>query len=206
MPLRPVEPGDVTRPLRALSQIGVVQPLRFDQGPHGVYLLKGMAERGELEGSNWLSPSSGNTGLPGRAGRSHGQEITITIPDGVPEEKKTHPTDAGAEVWATPDDLCPSRIPRTAPSPWPSRSSRGRRPRIGMPCPTSTRTRTTSGPLTRPRVRRSGSRPKDKFKYSFRGLRHLRDHHRHPARYLKEQDPAVRVIAIEPQKGHRLPS
>ncbi|MFA5263133.1 MAG: pyridoxal-phosphate dependent enzyme, partial [Opitutaceae bacterium] len=54
-----------------------------------LYLLKGLQERGELEGKDLVEPSSGNTGIALAAlAALLGTKLTVTIPDGVPEEKK----------------------------------------------------------------------------------------------------------------------
>jgi cysteine synthase B len=77
------------------------------------YLLKGMLERGELDGKDIVEPSSGNTGIALAAlAALMGKKFTVTIPDGVPEEKKIILRMLGAEVWATPDDLCPVNHPK----------------------------------------------------------------------------------------------
>ena len=72
-----------------------------------------MAERGELNGKNLVEPSSGNTGIALAAlAALMGKKLIVTIPDGVPEEKKLILRMLGAEVWATPDDLCPVNHPK----------------------------------------------------------------------------------------------
>ena len=56
------------------------------------YLLKGMAERGELDGKNLVEPSSGNTGIALAAlAALLRKKLVVTIPDGVPEEKNNRP-------------------------------------------------------------------------------------------------------------------
>src|SRR3972149_9788152 len=66
------------------------------------FLLKGMAERGELDGKNLVEPSSGNTGIALAAlAALMGKKLVVTIPEGVPEEKKLILRMLGAEVWAT---------------------------------------------------------------------------------------------------------
>ncbi len=78
-----------------------------------LYLLKGMAERGELDGKDLVEPSSGNTGIALAAlAALLGKKLAVTIPDGVPDEKKLILRMLGAEVWATPDDLCPVAHPK----------------------------------------------------------------------------------------------
>ena len=79
------------------------------------YLLRGMQERGELEGKDLVEPTSGNTGIALAAlAALMGKRLTVTIPDGVPEEKKILLRMLGAEVWATPDDLCPVNHPKAS--------------------------------------------------------------------------------------------
>jgi cysteine synthase len=76
-------------------------------------MLRGMMERGELDGKQLVEPSSGNTGIALAAlAALMGRKLTITIPDGVPEEKKLILRMLGAEVWPTPDDLCPVDHPK----------------------------------------------------------------------------------------------
>ena len=77
------------------------------------YLLKGMEERGELDGKALVEPTSGNTGIALAAlAAMMGKKLIVTIPDGVPEEKKLLLRMLGAEVWPTPDDLCPVDHPK----------------------------------------------------------------------------------------------
>jgi cysteine synthase A/cysteine synthase B len=76
-------------------------------------MLRAMEERGELDGKQLVEPSSGNTGIALAAlAALMGRKLTITIPDGVPEEKKVILRMLGAEVWPTPDDLCPVDHPK----------------------------------------------------------------------------------------------
>ena len=77
------------------------------------YLLEGLARRGSLHGKQLVEASSGNTAIALAAlAALEGIPITITIPDGVPQEKKVLLRMLGAEVWETPDDLCPADNPR----------------------------------------------------------------------------------------------
>ncbi len=77
------------------------------------HLLAGLVERGELADAQLVEASSGNTGIALAALAAHmGVQLTVTIPDGVPEEKKTLLRMLGAEVWETPDDLCPVDHPK----------------------------------------------------------------------------------------------
>lgn len=77
------------------------------------YLIDGLISRGELDGRELVEASSGNTAIALAALASlHGTSLTNTIPDGVPEEKKIILRMLGAEVWETPDDLCPVDNPK----------------------------------------------------------------------------------------------
>jgi cysteine synthase A/cysteine synthase B len=169
------------------------------------YLLQGMQERGELEGKDLVEPSSGNTGIALAAlAALLGKKLVITIPDGVPEEKKLLLRMLGAEVWATPDDLCPVNHPR-------------------------------DGAIALARSFVEGGATKDHYAmpYQYENPDNVRAHYETTGpeiwkqtegrvrfffagygtcgtisgigKFLKEQDPTIRVVAIEPQRGHRLP-
>ncbi len=170
-----------------------------------LYLLKGMAERGELDGKDLVEPSSGNTGIALAAlAALLGKKLAVTIPDGVPEEKKLILRMLGAEVWATPDDLCPVAHPKDgaialAQSFVQGTATKGR---YAMPYqyenPDNVRAHyETTGPEI-------WKQTEGRIKYFFAGYGTCGTI-TGTARYLKEQDASVRVIAIEPQKGHRLP-
>ena len=169
------------------------------------YLLKGMAERGELDGKDLVEPSSGNTGIALAAlAALMGKKLSITIPDGVPEEKKLILRMLGAEVWATPDDLCPIDHPKDgaialARSFVEGEATKGR---YVMPFqyenPDNVRAHyETTGPEI-------WQQTEGQVRCFFAGFGTCGTISG-IGRYLKEQDPAVRVIAVEPQKGHRLP-
>jgi cysteine synthase len=168
------------------------------------FLLAGLEEAGRLAGREIVEPSSGNTGIALAAlAALAGHKLTITIPDGVPEEKKLLLRMLGAEVWPTPDDLCPVDHPKDgaiALARSLAESAGGER--YVMPNqydnPDNVRAHyETTGPeiwrQTEGRVRA--------FIAGFGTCGTLTG----VGRYLKEQDPEVQIIAIEPQKGHRLP-
>lgn len=170
-----------------------------------LYMLKGMLERGELEGRDLVEPSSGNTGIALAAlATLMGKKFTVTIPDGVPEEKKTILRMLGAEVWATPDDLCPVDHPKDGAIALAHSFVRGEatKDRYAMPNqyenPENVKAHyETTGPEI-------WKQTEGRVKHFFAGygtcgtISGI-------GRYLKDQDAAVRVIAVEPQKGHRLP-
>lgn len=169
------------------------------------YLLDGMERRGELEGKELVEPTSGNTGIALAAIAARmGIPLTVTIPDGVPEEKKVLLRMLGAQVWETPDDLCPIDHPKDG-----------------------------AIALAHSMVNSAGGADKYAMPNQYANLDNIRAHYSTTGpeiwkqtdgqithffagygtcgtltgvgRFLKEQNPAIRVIAVEPQKGHRLP-
>lgn len=169
------------------------------------YMLKGMEERGELDGKTLVEPTSGNTGIALAAlAAVMGKKLIVTIPDGVPEEKKLLLRMLGAEVWPTPDDLCPVDHPKDgaialAHSMLESGDGRAR---FAMPNqyenPDNVRAHyETTGPEI-------WKQTEGRVAYLLAGFGTCGTI-TGVGRFLKEQNPGVQVIAIEPQKGHRLP-
>src|SRR4030065_870169 len=77
------------------------------------YLLEGLQRGGRIAGRKIVEPTSGNTGIALAAlSNILGLPCTITIPSGAPEEKIALLRLLGAEVWPTPDDLCPVDHPK----------------------------------------------------------------------------------------------
>ena len=169
------------------------------------YLLEGMQARGELEGRELVEPTSGNTGIALAAlAALDGRPLTVTIPSGVPAEKLVLLHMLGARVLPTPDDLCPVDHPRDgaialaraiADSP-------AHRGRYAMPNqyanPDNVRAHyETTGPeiweQTEGRIRI--------FVAGYGTCGTISG----VGRFLKERDPAIQVVAVEPQPGHRLP-
>jgi cysteine synthase A/cysteine synthase B len=166
------------------------------------YLLEGLRARGELT-ADLVEASSGNTGLALAAlANLEGIKVTVTVPEGVPEEKKTLLRMLGAEVWETPDDLCPVDLPKDgaialarslANSPgskfaWPDQYSN----------PDNVRAHYET---TGPEIWRQ---TEGKVRNVLAGLG-TTGTITGVGRFLKEQDPLIQVIGIEPEPGHRLP-
>lgn len=169
------------------------------------FMLEGLAARGELEGKDLVEPTSGNTGIALAAlAAIMGKKLKVTIPDAVPEEKKVLLRMLGAEVWPTPDDLCPVDHPKDGAIAL-ARSmveSAGGRESLVMPDqysnPDNVRAHyETTGPEI-------WEQTEGRVRYFFAGYGTCGTI-TGVAKFLKEQDPEVQVIAIEPQKGHRLP-
>jgi len=170
-----------------------------------LYLLKGMEERGELEGKELVEPSSGNTGIALAAlAALMGKKLTVTVPSSVPEEKKLILRMLGAEVWATPDDLCPVDHPKDgaialALSFVRSEATKGR---YAMPNQYENADNVRAHYETMgPEIWRQTEGQVKYFIAGFGTCGTLSG----TGRFLKEQNPSVQVIAVEPQKGHRLP-
>lgn len=170
-----------------------------------LFLLEGMRRRGELDGKELVEPTSGNTGIALAAlAAVLGLKIKLTIPDGVPEEKKIILRMLGAEVWPTPDDLCPIDHPKDGAIALAHSflKSDGGAARYAMPNqyenPDNVRAHyETTGPEI-------WNQTEGRVTHFFAGygtcgtLTGV-------GRFLKERNPGIQVLAVEPQKGHRIP-
>jgi cysteine synthase len=169
------------------------------------YLLEGMRRRGELDGRELVEATSGNTGIALAAlAALEGLQLTVTIPSGVPEEKLVLLRMLGATVMATPDDLCPVDNPRDgaialarAIADSPAHGGRYVMPNQ-YANPDNVRAHyETTGPeiweQTDGRVRT--------FVAGYGTCGTITG----VGRFLKGRDPSIRIVAVEPQKGHRLP-
>jgi cysteine synthase len=170
-----------------------------------LYLLQGLVERGQLAGKQLVEATSGNTGIALAAlAALAGVKITVTIPNVVPEEKKTLLRMLGAEVWPTPDDLCPVNHPKDgaialAHSFVESEATKGK---YVMPNqyenPDNVRAHyETTGPEI-------WKQTEGQVRYFVAGYGTCGTI-TGVAKFLKEQNPAIQVVAVEPTKGHRLP-
>ncbi len=195
----------VPRGLEAYLKLEWMNPFGSIKDRTAKYLLEGMRERGELAGRELVEATSGNTGIALAAlAALEGIPLTVTVPSGVPEEKLVLLRMLGATVMPTPDDLCPVDNPRdgaialaraVAESP-------AHRGRYAMPNqyanPDNVRAHyETTGPeiweQTEGRVR--------VFVAGYGTCGTITG----VGRFLKERDASIRVVAVEPQKGHRLP-
>jgi len=168
------------------------------------YLIRGLERDGVLEGHQIVEASSGNTAIALAAiGAIDGTTVTITIPDGVPSETKTILRMLGAEVWETPDELCPVDHPKDgAIALARSLADSEGGSRYVMPDqyenPENVRAHYET---TGPEIWKQTGGDVTAFFAGFGTCGTITG----VGRYLKEQNPDVRIIAIEPQKGHRLP-
>ena len=170
-----------------------------------LYLLQGLVERGQLAGKQLVEATSGNTGIALAAlAALAGVKITVTIPTVVPEEKITLLRMLGAEVWPTPDDLCPVNHPKDgaialAHSFVDSDATKGK---YVMPNqyenPDNVRAHyETTGPEI-------WKQTEGQVRYFVAGYGTCGTI-TGVAKFLKERNPAIQVVAVEPTKGHRLP-
>lgn len=205
-------PTPLIRINRALPDTGLELYLKLEWlNPFGsvkdraaAYLLAGMTERGDLEGRDIVEASSGNTAIALAAlAALRGKHLTVTIPDGVPDEKKVLLRMLGAEVWETPDDLCPVDHPKDgaiALARSIAAQEHGTRFVMANQYENLDNVRAhyeTTGPeiwrQTEGRVR-----------YFVAGLG-TTGTVTGVGRFLKEKDPSIQIIGVEPQPGHRLP-
>lgn len=168
------------------------------------YLLAGLAKRGELDDRRIVEASSGNTAIALAALASlEGISITITIPEGVPEEKIVLLRMLGAEVWPTPDDLCPVDSPKDGAIAL-ARSIAGSKGGSGYVWPdqySNTDNVLAHYETTGPEIWRQTEGQIRTFVAGFGTCGTITG----VGRFLKERDPSIRIVAMEPLPGHRLP-
>lgn len=168
------------------------------------YLIEGLRKSGRLEGKKIVEPTSGNTGIALAAlSNLLGVPCTITIPSGAPEEKIALLRLLGAEVWPTPDDLCPIDHPKDGAIALARTfvTAEATRDRYVMPNqyenPDNVRAHyETTGPEI-------WGQTQGKVTHFFAGYGTCGTI-TGVAKFLKGKNPDVRVIAIEPEKGHRI--
>jgi len=168
-------------------------------------LLQGMRDRGELRGKELVEATSGNTGIALAAlAALEGLRLTVTIPSGVPREKLVLLRMLGATVLPTPDELCPIDNPRDgaialarAIAESPAHAGR-----YAMPDqyanPDNVRAHYEG---TGREIWEQSEGQVRTFVAGYGTCGTLSG----VGRFLKERDPTIRVVAVEPQRGHRLP-
>lgn len=168
------------------------------------YLIRGLLESGSLENREIVEASSGNTAIALAAfGAVNDTKVTITIPDGVPEETKTILRMLGAEVWETPDELCPVDHPKDgaiALARSLAASEGGTRYVMADQYENPENVR-AHYETTGPEIWNQTEGEVTSFFAGFGTCGTLTG----IGRYLKERSPDVQIVAIEPHKGHRLP-
>lgn len=169
------------------------------------FLLEGLRERGELDGKKIVEPTSGNTGIALAAlATLMGYHLTVTIPDGVPEEKKALIRMLGAELWPTPDDLCPVDHPKDGAIALAHSfvDSDATKNEYVMPNQYENMDNVRAHyETTGPEIWKQTEGRVTHFIAGYGTCGTLTG----TGRFLKEQNPSITIIAVEPQKGHRLP-
>jgi S-sulfo-L-cysteine synthase (O-acetyl-L-serine-dependent) len=191
--------------VRAYLKLEWMNPFGSVKDRTARFLLEGMRARGELDGRELVEPTSGNTGIALAAlAALEGIALTVTIPSGVPPEKLALLRMLGATVMPTPDELCPVDNPRDGAIALAKAiaESPAHQGRYAMPNqyanPDNVRAHyETTGPeiweQTEGRVRT--------FVAGYGTCGTITG----VGRFLKERDRGIRVVAVEPQQGHRLP-
>lgn len=193
-------------PMELYAKIEAFNPFGSIKDRTALYLLRGVLESGKLQGGKRLvEPTSGNTGIA-LAALSNLEEVgcTITIPSAVPEEKVAILKMLGAEVWPTPDDLCPIEHPKDGAIALAKSMVEGARTKDLYVMPNQYENEMniqahyeTTGPEI-------WEQTQGKITHFFAGygtcgtLTGV-------GRYLKEKNPTVKIVAIQPQRNHRLP-
>ena len=165
------------------------------------FMLKGLALE---EGQSLVEPTAGNTGIAlGALANARGIPLEVALPEGVPEEKKAQLRFLGAEVIEVEDELCPI---------YPSEGARGVvksmveseafNGRYVSPNQYESELNVAAHyHTTGPEIwRQTGGR----IDYFFAGIG-TGGTITGVGRYLKEQNPDIRVIGVEPaERHHRL--
>lgn len=190
------------RDLEAYLKLEWLSPFGSIKDRTARYIVQGLAERGQLAGRHVVEASSGNTAIALAAlGALEGFDVTVTIPEGVPEEKKVILRMLGAEVWETPDDLCPVDHPKDgAIALARSLLASDSKYVLGNQYENHDNVRAhyeTTGPEI-------WLQTEGRVKWFIAGLG-TTGTISGIGRFLKQQDPSVRVVGVEPQPSHRLP-
>lgn len=159
----------------------------------------------KIDGRKVIEPSSGNTGIALVClANVLGIPIEIAVPEGIPDEKKTILRFLGAKLWEADDKLCPL---------FPTEGARGLvnallnspATKDGYISPNQYENElnvqahyTTTGPEI-------WRQTQGKIKYFFAGFGTCGTI-TGVGRYLKEQNPEIKIIGVEPSShDHRLP-
>ncbi len=195
-----VVPGDA---LQVYLKLEWYNPFGSIKDRTAQFLLRGMADRGELHGKELVEPSSGNTGIALAAlATLAGLRLVVTIPEGVPDEKKILLRMLGAEVWETPDDLCPIDHPKDGAIALAHSMVRSEPERFAMPNQYENPDNVLAHyETTGPEIWAQTQGQVTCFVAGYGTCGTLTG----VGRFLKERNPAVEIVAVEPQRGHRLP-
>jgi cysteine synthase len=195
----------VTPAVEAYLKLEWMNPFGSVKDRTARYLLEGLRARGALDGRELVEATSGNTGIALAAlATLEGIPLTVTIPSGVPEAKLVLLRMLGATVLPTPDELCPVDHPRDgaialARSIADSPRHRGRYvmpDQYGNPDNVRAHYETTG-----PEIWEQTEGQVRVFVAGYGTCGTITG----VGRFLKERDRSIRIVAVEPQRGHHLP-
>jgi cysteine synthase len=168
-------------------------------------MMKDLEERGALkEGQAIVEPTSGNTGISLAAlGASRGHGMRAVVPERIPEEKKILLRILGAEMDVVADALCPMpgqqgggtiNLAKTHAKTQPGRYVMPNQYENEQNANAHYRT-------TGPEIWRQTEGKITHFFVSLGTCGTVTG----TARFLKEKNPKVKVIAVQPSEGHDIP-
>lgn len=157
------------------------------------------------DGKGLVEPSSGNTGIALAAlATLYGRKLVVTVPEGVPEEKKVILRMLGAEVWSTPDDLCPVEHPKDGAIALAKALAHSRNGDSQYVMPNQYENQAN----VRAHMETTGpeiwGQTEGLVTHFFAGYGTCGTI-TGVGKYLKSKDSTITVVAVEPQPGHRIP-
>jgi cysteinyl-tRNA synthetase len=166
------------------------------------WMLEAMERRGELAGKTILEPTSGNTGIALAAMASlMGHPMVATVPRSMPFEKTVLMRALGAEVQPTPEGGVPGRHPMDVAMDMAEQTIEDSPGVYVMPNqydnPDNVQAHYES---TGPEV---WAQTEGRIRYFFAGFG-TTGTVTGVGRFLKERDPSIRIVAIEPVPGHKI--
>jgi cysteine synthase len=184
--------------LDVLLKLEGMNPFGSIKDRTALHMLRGLSLRPDQA---LVEPSAGNTGIALAAmANAHGAPIEIAVPDGTPEEKKALLRFLGAELIEVEDELCPL---------FPSEGARG-------VVKSMVESAAYNGRYVSPNQYESAlnveahylttgpeiwKQTRGKVDYFFAGIG-TGGTISGVGRYLKEQNPDVRIIGVEPATRH----
>jgi len=168
------------------------------------YLIRALEERGALgEGRGVVEPTSGNTGLSLAAICAvRGYPMKAVVPNKIPLEKKVLLKIAGAELEVVNDELCPSPGAGDGSINLAKTYAKAQSHRWSLPNQYENEANVLAHyQTTGPEI---WNQTEGKVTHLFVSLGTCGTV-TGCSRYLKEQNPAVKVIAVQPTEGHDVP-
>jgi cysteine synthase A/cysteine synthase B len=168
------------------------------------WMLRDLEKKGELgDGRGLVEPTSGNTGfsLAALAG-ARGVPVRCVVPNGVPLEKKVLLKMAGAELDVVRDDLCPAPGLGDGSINLAKTHARANPDRYVLPNQYENEANAeahyrTTGPEI-------WSQTEGRVTHFFTSLGTCGTV-TGVARFLKERNPSVKIVAVQPSEGHDVP-